>query len=59
MEKQIFNLKIEKAVNGYILYDNENVLDLNSVTAKKIPYVFETLEALFNFMEKNFKIETL
>lgn len=55
--KEIHNLKIEKAVNGYIVYTNENVISLQGTTKDSYPiYVFETEQALFNFISTNFNL---
>lgn len=55
--KEIHNLKIEKAVNGYIVYTNENVISLPGTTKDSYPiYVFETEQALFNFISTNFNL---
>lgn len=56
-QTQINNLKVEKAVNGYIVYANENVISLQGTTKESFPiYVFETEEALFNFISTNFNL---
>ena len=54
-KKQFQNLKIEKMANGYLVYPNENLISLNN-TVRDIPYVFETKENLFKFIEENFNI---
>jgi hypothetical protein len=57
MEKKIYNLKIEKVVNGYIVYTNDNVFSLNGTTKDNFPiYVFETEQALFTFISTNFNL---
>lgn len=57
MTTQIHNLKIEKAVNGYIVKANENVISLSGSTKDSFPiYVFETEEALFTFINTNFNL---
>jgi len=57
MGRTIYNLRIEKAVNGYIVYTNENVISLSGTTKDSFPiYVFETEQALFVFISTNFKL---
>jgi len=55
-KKQFQNLKIEIMSNGYLVYPNDNILSLNG-TIREIPYVFETKENLFKFIEENFNIK--
>ena len=54
--KKFQNLKIELMSNGYIVYPNENIIALNG-TIREIPYVFESKENLFKFIEQNFNIK--
>jgi hypothetical protein len=45
-------ITITPAQNGYLVYIN----DYNAPgTARPVPYVFETMENLLKFIEKNFK----
>jgi hypothetical protein len=54
---ELHNLKIEKAKNGYIVYANENVVSLIGTTKESYPiYVFETEQALFEFISINFNL---
>jgi hypothetical protein len=54
-KKQFQNLKIEVMSNGYLVHPNDNLISLSG-TVREIPYVFETQENLFKFIEENFKI---
>jgi|LakMenE01Jun11ns_1017448.scaffolds.fasta_scaffold9299869_1 hypothetical protein len=57
MEPTLYNLKIEKAKNGYIVYTNENLINLsNGATAKDPIYVFESLSTLQQFLFEKFNI---
>jgi hypothetical protein len=53
-KKNYQNLKIELMANGYIVYPNDNIISLNA-SVREIPFVFETKENLFKFIEDNFK----
>lgn len=55
-KKRFQNLKIETMANGYLVYPNENIVSLNN-TIREIPYVFETKENLFKFIEENLNIK--
>ena len=55
MEKEIYNLRIEKVLNGYIVYTNEKCISSGTITP--VPYVFETLENLNDFLFHNFNIK--
>jgi hypothetical protein len=55
MEPTIYNLRIEKAKNGYIVYANENLINLSN-TAKEPIYVFESLSTLQQFLFEKFNI---
>jgi hypothetical protein len=57
MDLKIHNLKIEKAINGYIVYTNENVISLQGTHKENYPiYVFETLINLNQFLFENFNL---
>ena len=55
MEPTIHNLRIEKAKNGYIVYTNENLINLSN-TPKEPIYVFETLSSLQQFLFEKFNV---
>jgi len=55
MEPTLYNLRIEKAKNGYIVYTNDNLINLNS-TQKEPIYVFESLSSLQQFLFEKFNI---
>jgi hypothetical protein len=54
-KQQFQNLKIEVMSNGYLVHPNDNLISLSGIV-REIPYVFETQENLFKFIEENFKI---
>ncbi len=54
-QKNFENLKIEVMSNGYLVYPNDNIVRLNG-SIREVPYVFETQENLFKFIQENFKI---
>ena len=45
-------LVIEAAQNGFLVYVNQ---DLSAGTIRPLPYVFESMETLQKFVEKNFE----
>jgi len=51
MEKETNRLVIEKAMNGFLVFVNQ---DFSPGTARPLPYVFESMEALQKFVELNF-----
>jgi hypothetical protein len=51
MEKETYRLVIEKAMNGFLVFINQ---DLTPGTARPLPYVFENMETLQKFVELNF-----
>lgn len=53
MEERIYNIRIEKVLNGYIVYENYECISLGTVTP--VPYVFESMETLTQFIEKKLK----
>lgn len=55
METKIYNLRIEKVLNGYIVYTNDKCISLGTITP--VPYVFETIENLQQFIFEKFNIE--
>lgn len=44
-------LVIETAENGFLVYVNQ---DFSQGTIRPRPYVFQTIESLFNFIKDNF-----
>lgn len=55
MSEKIYNLRILKVLNGYIVHTNDNHISLNS-TAPTEPYVFESMETLIEFIENKLKL---
>lgn len=55
MEDKIYNIRILKVLNGYIVHTNDNHINLNS-TAPTEPYVFESMETLTEFINKKLKL---
>jgi len=55
MEPIFHNLRIEKAKNGYIVYTNDNLINLNSPQKEPI-YVFESLSSLQQFLYEKFNV---
>ena len=53
--ENIYNLSIETAKNGYIVNVNTNYIDLSG-KAKPVPFVFETMDNLINFIKENLKL---
>lgn len=51
MEEIISRLTIEKVMNGFEVYLQDY---RHTGTARPIPYVFETMENLLKFVEKQF-----
>ncbi len=51
MEQKTNRLVIEPAVNGWLIYVNE---DFAQGIARPLPYVFEKMENLLKFIEQNF-----
>jgi hypothetical protein len=54
MEDKIYNLRIDKVLNGYIVYVNDNHINLNN--APTVPYVFESMDTLTEFINKKLKL---
>jgi hypothetical protein len=51
MENETFRLVIEKVANGFTVYVNQ---DFSNGTIRPLPYVFESIENLFKFIEQNY-----
>jgi len=51
MEQFTHRLVIETAENGFLVYVNQ---DFSPGTVRPIPYVFETMENLLNFVDEMF-----
>ncbi|MFY8248230.1 MAG: hypothetical protein ACOVJ5_00835 [Gloeomargaritales cyanobacterium] len=51
MERETFRLVIEKVANGFTVYVNQ---DFSTGTVRPLPYVFESIENLFKFIEQNY-----
>jgi hypothetical protein len=47
-----YRLVIEKAQNGFLVYVNQ---DFSNTAIRPLPYVFETMENLLEFINKEFK----
>jgi len=47
-----YRLVIEKAQNGFLVYVNQ---DFSNTVIRPLPYVFETMENLLEFINKEFK----
>jgi hypothetical protein len=47
-----YRLVIEKAQNGFLVYVNQ---DFSNGVLRPLPYVFETMENLLEFINKEFK----
>jgi conjugal transfer/entry exclusion protein len=56
MMEQTNQLTIERAQNGYQVYLNE-YRNIASPQARSLPYVFETMDNLLNFVEEQFNKE--
>jgi len=54
--EQTNQLTIERAQNGYQVYLNE-YRNTSAPQARSLPYVFETMENLLTFVEKQFNKE--
>ena len=48
MEQKVFNLVIKPAVNGWLVYLNQ---DFSQERIIPVPYVFETMENLLEFIK--------
>jgi len=51
MEKETFRLVIETSQNGFLVYVNQ---DYTQGTIRPLPFVFESMKSLINFVELNF-----
>jgi hypothetical protein len=55
MEPTLYNLRIEKAKNGYIVYTNDGLINLQNSPKDPI-YVFESLSTLQQFLFEKFNL---
>lgn len=53
--ENIYNLSVEPAKNGYIVSVNTNYIELSN-KPKPVPFVFETMDNLINFIKENLKL---
>lgn len=49
MEKEVHRLVIETTQNGFLVYVNQ---DFSTGTIRPLPYAFESMENLLNFVKK-------
>jgi hypothetical protein len=54
MKQFTHRLVIETAENGFLVYVNQ---DFSAGTIRPLPYVFESMENLLNFVSENFSEE--
>ena len=55
MDEFIGRVTIEPAKNGFLVYVNDH---MTALSIRSIPYVFETMENLLEFIKNNLSNET-
>jgi hypothetical protein len=53
--ENVYDLSVQTVKNGYIVSINTNCIDLTS-KARPVPFVFETMDNLINFIKENLKL---
>ena len=54
MEEVISKLTIEPAQNGFLVYTND-FQSVSGMSVRKIPFVFETMEHLLEFIKNSYE----
>jgi hypothetical protein len=52
MKPETYNLTIVKVQNGYTVYLNDEITESSFGKIRPVPYVFETMETLQDFINK-------